>query len=165
MNDHNEKHSTDENHSINSILCCKIARPRITVKRTQFFNLLRTPSKIPKFYSLSLPFIMKSFNWDRSTMVKWVDSNTKMPGFESWLYHYMTLKDQLPMCAPVPPSEKESELIGPTSHVGYYHWARAIQKKMTKTSPSFYYSTTTWYYISCYMSNSPHQKAEMTIVR
>lgn len=55
--------------------------------------------------------------------------------------------------------EREWE-TGPTSNVGYYHSAHTTDKKMTKISLCSYNSSTTWYYISGYVFNSPHQEAK-----
>lgn len=34
-------------------------------------------------------------------MVKYMDSGTLMLGFESWLYHYVTLKGPFNFCVPL----------------------------------------------------------------
>lgn len=87
-----------------AILYFKVSRPRIWVKRTQFFNLpKRTPNKIPMLHSSILyPFQLSAIIQLRqnSTMVKCVNAGTIMPGFESWLCHCVTLKGSLNFYVP-----------------------------------------------------------------
>lgn len=88
-----------------------------------------------------------------------MDSGTKMPGFEFWVYHLVTLKRSANYCVCLSVSiwERHWE-TGPTLNVGYYQSAHTTDKKMTKTSPCSYNSSR--YYIYGYMFHSPHQEAE-----